>query len=85
MVKKIVIPHGSVFKLRTLSEIQRTASGFKSRIQIQKGKVAADAKSFIELVALLDAKDKKLEITADGEDAQEAVRTLLDLAVHGTS
>jgi phosphotransferase system HPr (HPr) family protein len=82
MVKKVTIPHPSKFQIRTLSEFQKTASRFKSRIQIQKGKVVVDAKSFVEIIGLLAAKGNNLEITAEGGDAREAIMALLvDLAV----
>ena len=81
MLKKITIPHPYPFKLRTLSNLQKSAAGFKSHITIRKGRTSVDAKSFIELIGLLEAKGKRLEFTVDGEDAEEALRELLDLAV----
>lgn len=82
MIKKITVPHLTKFQLRMLSDFQKTASRFKSRIQLQKGKVVVDAKSFTEIIGLLDAKGDNLEITAEGADAREAIMALLvDLAV----
>lgn len=77
---KITIKIQSGFCLEELSRLWTTASRFKSRIQIRIGKIRADAKSFIEVLALLEAKGRKLEIIAWGVDAQkglEAIRKLI--------
>jgi phosphotransferase system HPr (HPr) family protein len=76
MVKKIAVSHPFNFQLKTLAEFQRTATRFKSKISIRKGKVEVDAKSFIEIIGLLDAKGRSFEITAEGEDAREALMAL---------
>lgn len=82
MTKKITVSYASRIEFRKLVEFQRAAVRFKSRVMIQKGKFAADAKSFIEILPLLDAKGKKLEITIEGEDAEQAAGTFYDLLGH---
>ncbi len=79
MTKKLTIPYPSKLEFRTLVEFQRAAVGFKSHVTIQKGKVAADAKSFIEILPLLDARGKKLQMTIEGQDAEQAAETFLRL------
>lgn len=79
MTKRATVLYSSKFQLRTLAELQRTATWFKSHIWIRKGKTSADAKSFIEILALLDARGKSVEISADGEDAREAVEALKNM------
>lgn len=82
MTKKITVSYASRIEFRKLVEFQRAAVGFKSRVTIQKGKTVADAKSFLEILPLLDAKGKKLEIIIEGEDAEQAAGTFYDLLGH---
>ena len=79
MIKRAIILYPSKIQLRTLAELQRTATWFKSHVWIRKGKTSADAKSFIEILALLDARGKNVEISAEGEDAREAVEALKNM------
>jgi len=76
---KTTIQTQSGLCLEQLSGLWKTASKFKSRIHIRKGKVSADAKSFIEVLALIDAKGRKLEVTARGVDAQKGMEAIRDL------
>ncbi len=81
MVLKYSRPQASAFQAHTLMEISLAAHQFKSRISIRKGKTEVDPKSLVEMIGLLRAKGKRLEITAEGEDADKAVVALLELAV----
>ena len=76
MVLKYKGPQTSAFPSYSLVDIALVAHQFKSRISIRKGRLVVDAKSFIEMVSLLHAKSGPLEITAEGEDAFQAVQTL---------
>jgi phosphocarrier protein HPr len=78
--QKITILIKSKLYLRFLRELQSTASHFKSRVTIQKGEMVADAKSFMEVLSLIDSKGSRLEIVAEGEDAPRALETVRQLA-----
>lgn len=81
MLKKITLSYPSQFEFRTLVQLQRAAVDFRSRVNIKKGRTSADLKSFIEILPLLDAKGKSLEIVIEGEDAEQAADVLHDLLV----
>lgn len=85
MQRKITIYYVPQLPMRSLSELQRAAIGFKSRVRIQRGASVADAKSPTEMVIFLKAKGKNLEITAEGEDASTAVDSLRDVVMRETA
>ncbi len=60
-------------------DLSRTAAQFKARIRICNGKVEVNPKSLPEMVTLLESGDHDLEISAEGEDAYRALRTLHSL------
>jgi phosphotransferase system HPr (HPr) family protein len=57
----------------------QTAAKFQSRIQLHKNGKEANARSFINVLKLGVAAGDTLHIHAEGEDAEEAIRTLTDL------
>ncbi len=81
MVLKYSHPLPNAFQTQNLIDITLAAHRFKSKISIRKGRIEVDPKSFIETVGLLRAKGNRVEITAEGEDADKAVETLMELAV----
>lgn len=81
MILRISVPGKTGLPLWKWREFQRIASEFRSRIWVRKGEASADAKSFTEVTALLDAQGKGLEISAEGTDALKALETLRRLAV----
>jgi phosphotransferase system HPr (HPr) family protein len=65
----------------------KAATGFKSDVRIanltrEAGKTAT-AKSMLGVLGLGVSKGHEIRITAEGEDAEEAVRTLRDLVDSG--
>jgi phosphotransferase system HPr (HPr) family protein len=80
MVLKYTFPHLTAFDARKLLILSRAAVVFSSKITLRKGKTTADPKSFIEMLSMLEAKGRKLQITAEGEDAPQAVETLCQLS-----
>jgi len=76
MVLKYKAPQTASFQMNSLVDIALTAHHFKSHISLRKGRTIVDPKSFIEMVGLIHAKGGRLEISAEGEDAYEAVKTL---------
>ena len=81
MSEKMTISNNSKLYLNFLSELQRVAARFQSHISVRKGTAVADAKSFMEILGLIDAKGGQLEIIAEGEDAQVALGAIRNLAI----
>ena len=65
--------------LRAAGELVRAAEKFKSRIQVRAGDVEANAKSVLSVMSLAAGKGSQLEFSADGPDADAAVKALVDL------
>ncbi len=66
------------FHARPASLFVQRAVGFASAIEVKNltSGAAADGKSLLELLILAAPKGTRLEITASGSDADEAVSTL---------
>src|SRR5436190_24298678 len=58
----------------------QTAAQFQSQIQLQHGEKAANAKSFLGVLKLGARVGETVVVRAEGEDAEEAVKTLAYLA-----
>lgn len=57
----------------------QTAAQFQSQIQIRQGEKSANAKSIIGVLKLGAVLGDSLVVRAEGEDAEEAVKTLTEL------
>lgn len=79
-VVTIVNPHG--LHARPADQMVRTASQYKSRIEICKGHERVDGRSIISLLTLAAEQGTELTIEANGEDAQAAVDALAELIAH---
>ena len=79
MLLKLEVPHVSPLQLRTLLDLSRASVQFKAKIRIRNGKTEVNPKNLSEMVTLLDAGDHDLEISAEGEDAYRALRSLHSL------
>jgi phosphocarrier protein len=55
------------------------ASGFRSDVTIAKGSQVVDAKSIMQLMMLAAVKGTELKVTAEGDDAEQAVAALVEL------
>ncbi|MBU6149123.1 MAG: HPr family phosphocarrier protein [Verrucomicrobia bacterium] len=65
---------------RPAAEFVRCASQFKSNITLRFENLAINGKSILGILMLAAARGSKVCVEADGEDAEEAVRALLDLS-----
>lgn len=81
MTQKITFPVKSGLHLWEMAELSRIATRFNSRIIIRKGGFVADAKKFVEVLTLNETEGTKLEITAQGEDAEVAILEIHNFAV----
>ncbi len=83
--KTATITNKTGLHARPAGTFVKTASKFKSGIKIKdiKNDAEANAKSIIFLLSLGLVQGTEVEITADGEDEEEAVNTLVDLIQSG--
>jgi len=64
---------------RAAGKLRNLAAQFKCQIKVVKGRVEADAKSILGLMALEASKGVEIKIRACGEDCEEAVTALCAL------
>jgi phosphotransferase system HPr (HPr) family protein len=64
---------------RPASLLVQTAAQFQSRIQVKCGDKTANAKSIVSVLKLGAGLGNTLVLHAEGEDAEEALRTLTGL------
>jgi phosphocarrier protein HPr len=64
---------------RAAAKFVHLANGFKSRILVGRGGTTVDGKSILGLLALAAAKDTRLQLSAEGDDAEQALRALQEL------
>ena len=76
---RVVLTNKMGLHARLLIQIATIVGRFASDIQITKDGLVVDAKSVLELLMLAAECGSELVITADGADAEEAVRALAAL------
>lgn len=57
----------------------QTAARFQSKVQVEHGEKTANARSIIAVMKLGASQGDTLLLRVEGEDAEEAVRALVDL------
>ncbi len=62
------------------SEIVRCATSFKSQVYLIYQRQAVNAKSLLSILTLTASKGAQIRVEANGEDAEEAVKSIVDLA-----
>jgi phosphocarrier protein HPr len=65
---------------RPSTEIVKCACSYKADVRLIYQKMEVNAKSLLGILMLAAAKGAKIAVTAFGEDADEAVASLIDLA-----
>ena len=65
---------------RPSTELVKCATSFKSRVTLYYGGVSVNAKSLLGILMLAAARGAKVTVEAVGDDAEEAVRSILELA-----
>ena len=65
---------------RPSTELVKCATSFKSHVTLHYGGVSVNAKSLLGILMLAAARGAKVTVEAVGEDAEEAVRAILELA-----
>jgi phosphocarrier protein HPr len=67
---------------RPSTELVKCASSFKSRISLQYQDLSVNAKSLLGILMLAAARGAKITVEAIGDDAKEAVKSILELATN---
>jgi phosphocarrier protein HPr len=65
---------------RPSTELVKCATSFKSQISLVHQKDTVNAKSLLGILMLAAAKGAKIQVLAEGEDAEQAVKSILHLA-----
>ena len=76
---RVVLTNKMGLHARPSTQIATTAGRFASDIQITKDGLVVDAKSVLELLMLAAECGSELVVTADGADAEDAVKALAAL------
>ena len=81
----VVINNRSGLHARPASVFAKEANKYKSDIKIisNKNKKEANAKSIIDILSLTATRGQSLELVAEGEDAEEAVKNIQSLVEKG--
>jgi phosphotransferase system HPr (HPr) family protein len=75
----VKIEHEVGLHARPASLFVQTASGFSSDIEVTHGEVQANAKSILSVLTLGAHQGAEIIISAEGDDAEEALSTLVEL------
>src|SRR4051812_5394743 len=65
---------------RPSTELVKCATGFKSQVNLTYQNVVVNAKSLLGILTLAASRGAKIDVEADGEDAEMAVLAILELA-----
>ncbi len=68
---------------RAAAAFSRLAGQFEARVTVTHDSACADARSIMDLLLLVGAKDCEIDIVAEGPDAQAAVTALASLVADG--
>lgn len=74
--KELTIANRLGLHARAASHLVMTASGFRSRITIERDGARADAKSIMGIMLLAAAKGQKVSVCAEGEDEVAALTAI---------
>lgn len=76
---KVVLTNKMGLHARPSTQIATAASRFVADIQITKDDVTADAKSVLELLMMAAECGSELKVSAQGDDAKQAVEAIVSL------
>lgn len=83
MEKKVVVKNEKGIHIRPAGDIVKLVKNFKSQVEIEFNGKRANAKSVMILMSLGVKKGNEINIIANGEDAEEAINTLVELVESG--
>ena len=65
---------------RPSTELVKCAASFKAQVTLIYQDLTVNAKSLLGILMLAASRGSKIKIEAEGEDAEEAVKTIINLA-----
>ncbi|MBI2743064.1 MAG: HPr family phosphocarrier protein [Chlamydiales bacterium] len=65
---------------RPSTELVKCASSFKSQVTLCYQEMSVNAKSLLGILMLAASRGAKIQIEAEGDDAEQAIKTILTLA-----
>lgn len=77
---KFVVSNDRGLHTRPSTELVKCASSFKSQVYLVYQKQYVNAKSLLGILMLAATRGAKIVIEAEGEDAEEAVQSIVTLA-----
>jgi phosphocarrier protein len=77
--RTVVISNRLGMHARAAGKFRNLAAQYKSQIKVIRGKMEADAKSILGLMALGACQGTELLLKATGEDAEDALQALAEL------
>lgn len=81
--RQVTVSNRLGFHARAAARFVHRASQFTSRIQVTRGNQTVDGKSILGLLLLAAARGVTLDISTEGEDAQDAMDALVLLIERG--
>ncbi|ACI18056.1 MAG TPA: HPr family phosphocarrier protein [Coprothermobacter proteolyticus] len=76
---EVILTNPTGLHARPASLLVQTAAKFKSNITLEKEGRSVSAKSIMGVLSLGADKGSRIKISVEGEDAEEALKALLDL------
>lgn len=80
---EVQVPNRLGMHARPSAEFVKLAGGFSSSILVTRNEMRVNGKSIMGVLMLAAEKGSSLTITADGDDAEEAVEALANLVRGG--
>ncbi|AEH45042.1 Phosphotransferase system, phosphocarrier protein HPr [Thermodesulfatator indicus DSM 15286] len=77
--EKVIIESELGLHARPAAKIAEIARRFKARVYLKKGSQTADAASILDVLALVCRKGSAVEIWAEGEEAEKAIKEITTL------
>jgi phosphocarrier protein HPr len=65
---------------RPSTELVKCATSFKAQVMLRYQNCTVNAKSLLGILMLAATRGAKISVEAEGEDAEQAVKTILELA-----
>lgn len=77
---KLIIRNDRGLHTRPSTELVKCASSFRSEILLTYHKMEVNAKSLLGILMLAANKGARIQVVAKGEDSEEAIQAVVDLA-----
>ncbi|WP_420231546.1 phosphoenolpyruvate--protein phosphotransferase [Pseudomonas sp. ABY48] len=81
--RSLSVPNESGLHARPAAVFAQAAKGFEAKIQLHKQQAGANAKSLVAIMALQTAKGDRVQISAAGPQARQAIEALEQLLLSG--